>query len=154
LKWCDITVLNVHVPTEDKTYDMKGSFYEELRIVFNKFPKSHTKILLDLDAEVGGKDIFKPTIENENLQEISNDNGLKIVNFATSKNLIVKSTMFPHRNIHKFTWTSPDGKIHNRIDHISFDRRRHSSALDVRLFRAADCDTDYYLVVENLVRDW
>jgi hypothetical protein len=31
------------------------------------------------------------------------------VNFATSKNLIVKSMMFPHRNIHKFTWTSPDG---------------------------------------------
>jgi hypothetical protein len=26
--------------------------------------------------------------------------------------------MFPHRNIHKYNWTSSDGKIHNQIDHI------------------------------------
>jgi hypothetical protein len=43
-------------------------------------------------------------------------NGVRVVNFATSKNLTVKSTMFPHRNIHKFTWTSPDGWTHNQID--------------------------------------
>ncbi|PNF33805.1 hypothetical protein B7P43_G10012 [Cryptotermes secundus] len=58
--------------------------------------------------------------------------------------------MFPHRNIHKFTWTSPDGKIHNQIDHSFIDRRRHSSVLDVRSFRAADCDTDHYLVVAKV----
>jgi hypothetical protein len=27
---CDIIVLNVHAPTEDKSDDMKNSFYEEL----------------------------------------------------------------------------------------------------------------------------
>jgi hypothetical protein len=42
---CDITVLNVHAPTEDKTDDMKDSFYEELEHVFEKFPKYHLKIL-------------------------------------------------------------------------------------------------------------
>jgi hypothetical protein len=29
-RWCHIIVLNVHAPTEDKTDDVKGSFYEEL----------------------------------------------------------------------------------------------------------------------------
>jgi hypothetical protein len=49
------------------------------------------KILLgDFNAKVGREDIFKPTTENESLHEISNNNGVKVVNFATSKNLTVK----------------------------------------------------------------
>jgi hypothetical protein len=58
--------------------------------------------------------------------------------------------MFPHRNIHKYTSTSPDGKTHNQIDHILVDRRRHSNVLDVRSFRTADCDGDHYLVVAKV----
>jgi exonuclease III len=58
-------VLNVHAPTEDKFYDVKGSFYEEMERVFDKFKKYHMKILLeDFNANVGREDIFKPTIEN------------------------------------------------------------------------------------------
>jgi hypothetical protein len=45
------------------------------------------------DAKVGREDIFKPTNGNESLLEISNNNGIKEVNFA-AKNLIVKSTIF------------------------------------------------------------
>jgi exonuclease III len=109
-RWCHIIVLNVHAPTEDKTDDVKDSFYEELERVFDKFHKYNMKILLgDFNAKVGMEDIFKPTMGNESLHEISTDNGVGLLNFATSKNLRVKSTMFPHRNIHKYTWTPPDG---------------------------------------------
>jgi hypothetical protein len=44
-RWCRIIVLSVHAPTEDKTDDVKDSFYEELERVFEKFPKCHIKIL-------------------------------------------------------------------------------------------------------------
>jgi hypothetical protein len=44
--WFHIIVLNVHAWTEDKTDDVKDSFYEELERVFDKFPKYHMKILL------------------------------------------------------------------------------------------------------------
>jgi hypothetical protein len=57
-------------------------------------------LLGDFNAKVGREDIFKPTIGNESLHGISNGNEVRVVNFATSKNLIVKSTTFPHRNIH------------------------------------------------------
>jgi len=99
---------------------------------------------------VGREIIFKPTIGQESLLQDSNDNGVRLVNFATSKNLVVKSTMFPHRNIHKYTRTSPDGKTHNQIDQVLIDRRWHSSVLDVRSFRGADFDTDHYLVIAKV----
>jgi hypothetical protein len=73
---------------------------------------------------VGKENIFKPTIGNESLHQESNDNGVRIVNFATSKNLVIKSTML--------------------------DRRWHSSILDVKSFRGADCDTDHCLVVAKV----
>ena len=75
---------------------------------------------------------------------------VRLVNFATSKNLVVKSMMFPHQNIHKYTWPFPDGKTHNQTDHVLIDRRWHSSVLDVRSFRGADCDTDHYLVIAKV----
>jgi hypothetical protein len=106
------------------------------------------KILLrDFNAEVGGENIFKLTIGNESLHQDSNDNGVRIVNFATSKNLADKSNMFLHQNLHKYTWTSPDGQTHNQIDHILTDKRWHSSILDIQSFSGADCDTDHYMVV-------
>jgi exonuclease III len=145
-RWCRIIVLNVHAPTEDKIDDVKDSFYEELERVFDKVRKYHKKILLgDFNVKVARVDIFKPTTGDENLHEINNDNGVRAVNFVTSKNITVKRTMFPYRNIHKYIWTSPDGKTCNQIDHILVDSRRHSNVLDVRSFRAAECDTDAVL---------
>jgi len=54
-------------------------------------------LLGEFNAKVGRENIFKPTIGQESLHQDNNDNGVTIVKFATSKNLMVKSTMFPHR---------------------------------------------------------
>jgi hypothetical protein len=73
---------------------------------------------------VGRDNIFKLTIEN--------------------------ARFFRNKNILKYTWTSPDGKIHNQIDHILIERRSHLSILDVQNFKGADCDTDHSLVVAKV----
>jgi len=71
------------------------------------------KILLgDFNAKVGRESICKLTIGNQGLHQDSNDKGVRIVNFATSKNVVIKSTMFLHQDICKYTWTSPDRKTH------------------------------------------
>jgi hypothetical protein len=56
------------------------------------------------------------TIVNEMLQEINE--------FATSEKSV---KMFPHRNIHKDSWTSLDGKTHSQIQHVLIDKRRQLS---------------------------
>jgi endonuclease/exonuclease/phosphatase family metal-dependent hydrolase len=152
--WCHVIVLNVYAPTEDKTDAVKDSFYKELERVFDKFPKYHMKILLgDFNSKVGREDIFKRTIGNESLYVICNFERIRLVNFATYKNLRVKSTMFPHSNIHKLLGHLQMGNPTIRLTHILVDRRRHSNVLDIQSFRAADCDSDHYLVVVNLGRD-
>jgi hypothetical protein len=88
-------------------------------------------LLRDFSTKIGKEDIFKQAIWNESLHKISKDNGVRVANFATYRNLTAKSTMFPCCNIHKYAWTSPDGKTNNQVGHTLIDKQRHSSVHDV-----------------------
>jgi hypothetical protein len=62
-----------------------------------QFPRYDTKILLgEFNTKVGRDDTFKLTIGNKSSHKISNKNGVRVVTFDTSNNLVVKSTMFPY----------------------------------------------------------
>jgi hypothetical protein len=115
--WCNLTVLYVHTLCKDKGNDIKDNFYEELGRIFNQVPRYDMKILWgNLNAKVDREIIFKPTIGNESLHGINNDNGFRVVHFDTYKKLVAKSTMFPHDKIHKHTRTSPEENKNNHID--------------------------------------
>jgi hypothetical protein len=106
------------------------------------------KFCWDFNEKVGREDIVRPIICNESLHEASNENWARVVNFATSKNLIFKSTTFPHGDIHKHIWTPLDGDTSS--DHVLIEKRQYSIILCVRSFWGAYCDTDHYLVVAKL----
>jgi hypothetical protein len=59
--------------------------------------------------------------------------------------MIMMSTYFLHKNIHKETWQSLDGVTKNQLDHVMIVGR-HASSIIVRSCRGADCDTDHFLV--------
>jgi len=113
-----------HIRT--KVIKVEDKFYDELE-----------HVLLENFNAILGRVILKSKIRNESLHEIinDNDNGLRVANFATS------NTMFPHSNMHKYTWDSPDGKSYNQSDHILIDKRRYSSVVYVRYFRGAVAPT-------------
>jgi hypothetical protein len=76
---------------------MKDCFYEAIGSLFDTFRKYHMKILLgDFNAEVGKT--FSSQLGARFC--IKYNNAVREINCATSKNLTVKSTMVPHRNIH------------------------------------------------------
>ena len=56
---CNVIVLNVREPSEEKSDNSKDSFYEELEKVFDNFPKYHIKMILgDFNVEVGRENIL------------------------------------------------------------------------------------------------
>ncbi|KAL4126161.1 hypothetical protein QTP88_010387 [Uroleucon formosanum] len=147
----DICIINGYAPTEDQEEEVKNIFYEDLERLFDSLPNNCIKIIAgDLNAQVGKEQFLRPTIGQESWHSVSNDNGLRLVGFAESKNLIISSTYFPRKNIHKHTWTAPDGKTKSQIDHIIIDKRHRTSIKNVRSYRGADGDTDHFLVVASL----
>jgi len=71
-----------------------------------------------------------------------------VVNFATSKSLVVKGMMYPYWNMCQY---SGPLLITRLTDWPCVDRwRYHSSILDVQSFRGVECDPDHYLMVANV----
>jgi len=121
--------------------------------VYDGAPKRDIKIILgDFNAKIGREVYYRPTIGKYSLHENSNGNGTRVIDFAASRNIVVSSTYFEHKNIHKATWESPDGRTKNQIDHVLIDGRHCSNVLDVRSCRGPNIDSDHHLV-KVVVRD-
>lgn len=146
-QWFDISFVNVHAPTEDKSQDEKEAFYEQLESALNLIPSNRIQIVLgDLNTKVGKEKMFRQVTEGHSLHDETNDNGTKLIDFAIGNGLVIRSTMFPHKNIHKGTWRSPDGRYTNQIYHILVNSRFKNCIQDVRSIRGADSDSDHYLI--------
>src|SRR5699024_5911508 len=102
-------------------------------------------IVGDFNAKVGREEEYRPIIGPESLHQESNENGVLMVCFATVKQMIVSSTYFPRKDLHKGTWISPNGRVINQIDHVLVDGRHRGCVEHVRTFRGADCNSDHFL---------
>jgi hypothetical protein len=98
-----------------------------------------------MNAKVG-KDVIIPNVGKFGLHDVSNDNGTRLANFSVTRNLVICSTVpTQKKKLHKETWVSPDGLTRNQIDHVMINARHASNITDVRIYRGADCDSDYFM---------
>ena len=74
------------------------------------------------------------------------DNGERMQLLCGMNSLCIGNTYFPHKNIHKKTWHSPDGCTLNEIDFVCISRKWRTALMDVRAQRGADIGSDHYLV--------
>ena len=138
-KWFSCTLTNVHAPTNEITEQIKEEFYNLLKQNINQIARSDIKIIIgDFNAKVGKRSIYKPTIGNESLHNETNNNGIKMIQFAISNGLNVRSTMFPHKDIHKQTWYSADGRTAYQTDQVLISNRFRSAITDIRALSGPD----------------
>lgn len=122
-KWVNRVLVNCYAPTKDKDDVIKNMCYDRLDAVYDLIPSSKVKFLVDFNEKIGHKLIYKPTIGKHSLHEESSDNGTRLINFGRTRNMIVSSITFPHKNIHKQTWVSPSSHTRNKIDHVIVEKR-------------------------------
>ena len=77
---------------------------------------------------------------------VQNENGQRLCEFNQINGLTITRTLFPHKDIHKATWVSADGRVNNQIDHLLISGQWRSSVLDTKVQRGADVNSDHYLV--------
>jgi endonuclease/exonuclease/phosphatase family metal-dependent hydrolase len=136
-----------------KTEQKLDSFYGSLEKGYDKCPHNDIKLIMgDFNAKNGQEDTLKPTTGKHSIHKDRNDNGMRLREYAVSRNMVIGSTLFPHRNIHKIPWKSPDGNTFDQIDHIFNDARHQSNLLDVTSYRGSNIGSDHFLIIAKLQR--
>jgi len=73
-------------------------------------------IIGDMNAKIEREKVYKSTIEKK-----PNKNGEMLIDFATSRNMVITSTIFPHRDIHNL---ASSRKTVNQIDPATIEERQ------------------------------
>ena len=141
-----------YAPTEASAAHLKDSFYIQLQAVLDGIPSGRMTVLLgDMNAKVGPRLSGDNYIVGAHGAGVRNDNGARFVDLCQRNALVIGGTNFPHSDVQKGTWRSPDGYTVNQIDHICISRRHRGCLLDVRSLRGAGIGvTDHYLVRSKL----
>ena len=88
------SLINAHAPTNESSDDDKEAFYEKLSKAYNDCPRHDIKIILgDMNAKVGREEAFRPTIGKWSLHEETNENGLRLIDFATEKGMVISASI-------------------------------------------------------------
>ncbi|XP_052903021.1 uncharacterized protein LOC128310418 [Anopheles moucheti] len=149
-RFFNLSIINAHSPHLGSADDDKENFYTQLEREYDRCPQHDVKIVIgDFNAQVGREEVYKPTIGSSSTHQLTNDNRLRLVNFASSKHMTIRSTFFQHAPRFSYTWRSPQ-QTYSQIDHVLIDGRHFSDIIDIRTYRGANVDSDHFLVMVKL----
>lgn len=150
-KYTKLTVIVCYAPTNTSEEIKKDEFYEQLQTAVSEVP-AHDMLLIigDMNARPGSDNTGRSRVMGKEGYGTMNENGTRMCDFCEANNLKIGGTLFPHKNIHKITWISPDGETKEQIDHILINRKWLGSLQDVRVFRGADIASDHLLNIATI----
>ena len=150
-KHINITIIQCYAPINDSEEESKDAFYDQLQAELERTPHHEMKTVMgDLNAKVGSDNTNHDRAMGKEGCGSMDNNGERLLEFCTTCDLVIGGTLFPHREIHKLTWCSPNGRDKNQIDHLMMNGTWRRSLQDVRVRSGADVGSDHHLVTATL----
>ena len=143
-----LTVISVYAPTEVSPVESKEAFYNTLSDLISHVP-AHDKLVVagDFNAVSGSDRNDFETIIGPFGSGTRNDNSARLLSLCSSNRLSIMGSWFRRRNIHRWTWISPDRKTKKEIDHFLLRDRRDATQLRVLRGVEPPSNSDHKLVV-------
>ncbi|VDP71766.1 unnamed protein product, partial [Schistosoma curassoni] len=119
-----MNIIQYYALTNDSNDDIKDQFYERLQSIIEKCQRKDLTILMgDLNDKVGKDNTGYEDIMGRHGLGERNENEQRFANLCAFNKLVICGTIFPHKRIHKATWTSPYYTTENQIDHICINKK-------------------------------
>ena len=105
-----MSIIDEHRPRIGSTDYEKQALYAQLEREYDHSPKHDVKVVSgNLNVKVGQEEVYKSTIGSFSVHQLTNDNGLRLINFASSKHISICSTVFQYAHHLSYTWRHPRG---------------------------------------------
>ena len=140
-KYKKLTVIQTYSLTNDTTDEVKMNFTLTSCIKYDIIV-----LMGDLNAKLGEDNTNRNQIMGRYGVGDMNDNGERLFDVLSIYGLVITGTLFPHKEIHKVTWRSPDERTTKQIDLVFVTGCMRSSIMDKRVMRGPDIYSDHYLV--------
>ena len=114
-----MTVIQPYAPINDAMDEQKNESYNQLQDTISDYNRNDLLVVMgDLNAKVRNNNTNRREVMRKFGIGIMNDSGERLYDFCSANGFVITGTNFPHKNIHKLTWGSPDGRTVNQIDHV------------------------------------
>ena len=132
-------MVQAYAPTSDAMDEEKEEFYNQLQDTVSSCNRNGMTVVMgDLNAKVGNNNTKREEVMGKFGVGVMNDNGEMLCDFCSANGFIITGTIFPHKDIHKLTWRSPDGRTVNQIEYVLVNGNIRTSISDTRVMRGAD----------------
>ena len=114
-----MTVIQPYAPINDAMDEQENESYNQLQDTISDYNRNDLLVVMgDLNAKVRNNNTNRREVMRKFGIGIMNDSGEGLCDFCSANGFVITGTNFLHKNIHKLTWGSSDGRTVNQIDHV------------------------------------
>lgn len=145
-----VTLVQVYAPTEDTVLADKELFYSDLQRLVNRIRNKGRYAILsgDFNARTGcDPRVGYGVLGLHGGERTRNGNGQRLIEFCIENDLLVGNSFYPHKRIHKITFSSQDRN--SIIDYFVYDRSVRQYLMDIKVIRGAEIGSDHLLLIAD-----